>query len=151
MNLSPTNTTIDRKTFTLTFRRSFSAPREDVFEAWTRPGQLTEWWDPTGTPLRTCVVDLRPGGKFKFENDSDHGPAFEGVYQLIEPPARLVFDATGALGTVRLESEGGKTQMTVTIQCPSAEHLEHFIKLGVAANTDKTLDNLVAHVAKKAA
>ena len=151
MSLSTMKTTIDHATFTITFQRVFDAPREDVFDAWTQPDQISEWWDPTGEKLRSCTVDLRPGGKFKFENSSEHSPPFEGVYQVIEPPAQLVFDATGALGTVRLASEAGKTRMIVTIRCPSAEHLEHFIKLGVAVNTDKTLDNLVAHVAKKAA
>ncbi len=58
------------------------------------------------------VAILRPGGKFKFENDSDHGPPFEGVYRVVELPAQLEFDALGAIGTVRLESEGSKTHMT---------------------------------------
>lgn len=151
MGTSAMKTTIDHTTFTITFQRAFGVPREDVFEAWTRPEEITEWWDPTGIPLRSCVVDLRPGGKFRFENDSAHSPPFEGVYQLIEPPAQLVFDAMGALGTVRLEAEGKKTRMTVTIRCMSAEHLEQYLKLGVAVNTDRTLDNLVAHLEKRAA
>jgi hypothetical protein len=36
--------------------------------------------------------------------------------------------------------------MTVSIRCPSADHLEQFVKLGVDAGTDQTLDNLVVHV-----
>lgn len=69
---------------------------------------------------------------------------------MVERPARIVFDAMGAVGTVRLVAEGSTTHMTVTIRCPSSEHLEQLVKLGVAANTDKTLDNLVAHVARVA-
>lgn len=49
-------TTIDRATFTITFRRSFAAPREDVFDAWTDPEQITHWWDPTGTPGTTRMT-----------------------------------------------------------------------------------------------
>ena len=80
---------------------------------------------------------------------SDHGtPAFAGVYSAVERPARLVFDAMGAVGTVSLEAEAGTTRMTVTIRCASAEHLEQFVKLGVDAGTDRTLDNLVAHVTR---
>ena len=52
----------------------------------------------------------------------------------------------GAVGTVRLEAEADTTRMTVSIRCGSAEHLEQFVKLGVDAGTDQTLDNLVAHV-----
>ena len=39
--------------------------------------------------------------------------------------------------------------MTVTIRCASAEHLAQFVKLGVDAGTDRTLDNLVAFIANK--
>jgi len=142
-------TTIDRATFTITFRRSFAAPREEVFAAWTDPERIKQWWDPTGTPLADCSVDLRPGGSFRFVAASRHAPPFTGVYSEVERPARLVFDAMGALGTVRLETEApSMTRMTVTIRCPSAEHLEQFVKLGVTEGTDRTLDNLVAHVSR---
>ena len=145
-----TKHSIDRATFTITFERTFAAPREDVFAAWTDPAQLTVWWDPSGTPLRKCSVDLRPGGAFELVNEG-HSPPFAGVYRVIEPPSLLVFEAMGAVGTVRLAGDRAKTNMTVTIRCPSAEHLEHFVNLGVAAGTDQTLDNLVAHVTKRAA
>jgi uncharacterized protein YndB with AHSA1/START domain len=142
-------TTIDQATFTITFRRTFRAPREDVFDAWTRSDQLAEWWDPTGARLTECAIDLRPGGAFRFANqDSAHGPPFSGVYQVIDRPSLLVFDAMGALGTVRLETDGGATQMTVTIRCASAEHLETFVRLGVDRGTDQTLDNLVAYLGR---
>ena len=147
--LGNTTTTIDRDTFTITFQRTFTAARERVFDAWTQPAQITQWWDPTGTPLRDCVVDLRPGGAFTFTNDSAHGPPFAGVYRLVERPSQLVFEALGSVGTVRLDSVEGKTQMTVSIRCGSAEHLEHFLKLGVADGTDRTLDNLVAYLSER--
>ncbi len=149
---NPMKTTIDRATFTITFQRKFATPREDVFDAWTIPEQLAAWWDPTGAPLSECAIDLRPGGAFKFVNQgSAHSPPFAGVYRVIERPSLLAFDAMGAVGTVRLEGDRGTTHMTVTIRCASAEHLEQLVKLGVDAGTDRTLDNLVAHVAKKAA
>jgi uncharacterized protein YndB with AHSA1/START domain len=146
--MNKTNTTIDRSTFTITFERSFAAPREMVFDAWTDPQQITLWWDPTGTPLAECKVDLRPGGAFSFTNASNHGPAFAGVYRVIERPQQLVFDAMGAVGTVRLEGEADSTRMTVSIRCGSAEHLEQFLELGVDQGTAQTLDNLVGHVAR---
>jgi uncharacterized protein YndB with AHSA1/START domain len=150
MITADTKHTVDPSTFTITFKRSFSASREDVFEAWTDSEQVAQWWDPTGARLTACVIDLRPGGAFKFVNEG-HGPPFAGVYQVVERPSLLSFEAMGALGTVRLEDERGTTQMTVTIRCGSKEHLEQFVKLGVAVNTDRTFDNLVAHMSKKAA
>jgi uncharacterized protein YndB with AHSA1/START domain len=142
-----TQTNIDRSNFTITFRRVLSASREKVFDAWTRPEHIQYWWDPSGKPLSECVVDLRPGGSFKFTNqDSAHSPPFSGSYRSIQRPSQLEFEALGAIGTVRLEAKGAATQMTVSIRCASAEHLEQFLKLGVDDGTARTLDNLVAYL-----
>ena len=148
--LANTNTTmtVDQTTFTITFHRRLTAPRERVFDAWTTPEHVQHWWDPSGARLAECTIDLRPGGEFKFTNQGHHhSPPFAGTYRLVERPSRLVFDALGALGTVSLETSNGGTQMTVSIQCSSAEHLAHFIQLGVADGTGKTLDNLVTYLA----
>ncbi|MEO8801590.1 MAG: SRPBCC domain-containing protein, partial [Polyangiaceae bacterium] len=82
---------------------------------------------------------------FRFVNDG-HGPPFSGTYAVIERPSRLVFEAMGSVGTVSLETVGNGTRMSVTIRCASKEQLEHFVELGVAANTGHTLDNLVRYV-----
>lgn len=140
-----TKTTIDQATFTITFQRTLAASRKDVFDAWMQPDQLAQWWDPSGTPLIECTMDVRQGGAFKFVNkDAGHSPPFAGVYRVIEPPSLLVFDALGSKGTVRLEAEHDTTRMTVTIQCASSDHLQQFLKLGVDEGTERTLDNLVA-------
>ena len=139
----------DTDKLTLTFQRTLNASREQVFDAWTRPEQVTEWWDPDGTKLASCTIDLRPEGAFSFVNQG-HSPPFSGVYRLIERPARLVFEVFGSVGTVVLESEENLTRMKVTIRCASAEQLEQFAKLGVRENTERTLDNLVRRMAGRA-
>jgi len=145
-----TRSKLDRATFTITFERLLSAPREQVFDAWTKPEHVKEWWDPTGTPLSECTIDLRVGGTFRFVNQGNaHAPPFEGAYRVIDRPTKLVFDAMGAVGTVLLAKRDGDTHVTVTIRCPSAEHLEQLVKVGVDAGTNQTLDNLVAYVQKR--
>lgn len=141
-----TATTIDRATFTITFERTFAAPRDDVFDAWTQPEHLTRWWDPSGTPLASCRVDLRPGGAFEFVHQGGHGPPFAGTYRVVERPARLEFDALGAAGTVALSERDGATHMRVTIRCASEAHLAQFLQVGVDVGTAQTLDNLVAYL-----
>lgn len=139
-------TTLDEETFTLAFARKLPVTREEVFDAWTKPVQIAQWWDPNGTPLVTCEIDLRPGGAFRFVNDG-HGPAFSGTYAVVDRPSRLVFEAMGLMGTVTLEAMSDHTLMSVTIRCSSKEQLEHFVKLGIASDTGRTLDNLVRYVA----
>lgn len=138
-------TTIDQDTFTIAFERKLPVSRAEVFDAWTKPEQIAEWWDPTGTRLVTCEIDLRPGGAFRFVSDG-HGPPFSGTYAVVERPTRLVFEAMGSEGTVTLETVNSGTRMRVTIRCASKEQLEHFVKMGIASNTDRTLDNLVRYV-----
>jgi uncharacterized protein YndB with AHSA1/START domain len=142
------NMFIDRNAHTITFRRRISAPREQVFEAWTRAEHVTHWWDAAGAKLAECEIDLRPGGAFKFVNvGASH--AFSGQYRVITPPEQLVFEAMGSIGKVVLADSDGGTAMTVTIECSSAAHLDEFLKMGVDVGTARTLDNLVAYAGNR--
>jgi uncharacterized protein YndB with AHSA1/START domain len=132
---------IDRETLTLSFQRTLQASLEEVFDAWTQPEQIAAWWDPTGTRLAACRIDLRQGGTFHFENVG-HSPPFTGVYKLIERPSKLVFEALGTLGTVSLTPDGSATRMQVTIRSTSKEQFEAFLHMGVGENTTRTLNNL---------
>jgi uncharacterized protein YndB with AHSA1/START domain len=138
---------IDRAANTIVMTRKLAAPRMRVFEAWTQPQHVACWWDPSGSRLTLCEIDLRPGGAFRFVPEgSPDVPTFSGTYLEIAPPERLVFGAMGSVGSVALEDLAGTTQMTVTITCASAAHLDHFLHMGVDAGTAQTLDNLVAYV-----
>jgi len=142
----PTRAEVDTATNTLRLRRSIAAPVSRVFEAWTTPGILAKWWDPGGRPLRECEIDLRPGGAFRFVNQGhEDGHAFTGTYREIASPERLVFETMGAEGRVDFVERNGKTDITVAIVCASPDHLQQFLTFGVADDTGRTLDQLVAY------
>ena len=145
-DVAPGRFTVDEASHTIRFMRELAAEPNAVFAAWTQPEQISRWWDPNGKTLATCEIDLRVGGGFKFVQSEHPEMPFAGTYRVIDPPARLEFDALGALGKVSLEPREAGTQMTVEIVCQSAEHLAQFIQHGVAEGTAKTLDNLVAFV-----
>ncbi|MBA3678063.1 MAG: SRPBCC domain-containing protein [Sphingosinicella sp.] len=134
--------TIDEVTHTIRFARDLDASPERVFDAWTQPDQLANWWDAMGDRLAICEMDLRPGGAFRFVSRHHPDKPFTGTYLEISPPARLVFDANGATGTVLLDEESAGTRMRVEIACSSADHLAQFVAMGVADGTGKTLNNL---------
>jgi len=136
--------TVDRERHTIRFTRELSAPAGDAFAAWTDPKRVAMWWDPTGEPLASCEIDLRVGGTFAFVTKSHPDMPFSCTYREINPPGGLVFTAMGAGGRVEFADRDGGTLMTVEIVCSSAEHLDQFIKMGLAAGTSQTLDNLVA-------
>jgi uncharacterized protein YndB with AHSA1/START domain len=110
---TPTGMEIDYGQHTIRFVRSFDAPVTVIFEAWTRAEELQNWWDAAGEPLAVCEIDLRTGGSFKFVSRSHPEMPFTGTYLEISPPNILVFEAMGSNGSVRLETVGKRTRMTV--------------------------------------
>jgi uncharacterized protein YndB with AHSA1/START domain len=138
-----TEVVIDRDRHAIVLERTFTSPREQVFEAWTQPEHVRRWWDPAGHPLAACEIDLRPGGAFRFVSRDAH--EFAGVYREIAPPDHLVFEAMGAIGRIILEEIADKTHLLVKIECGSAAQLEQYLKMGIDVGTAKTLDNLVAY------
>jgi uncharacterized protein YndB with AHSA1/START domain len=79
------------KPFTIT--RVFRAPRDLVFQAWTRREHLLKWFGPKGSPLLEATLDLRPGGVFHYRMQAPDGTKFWGrwVFREIVPSERLVF------------------------------------------------------------
>ena len=142
---------LDRDTHRLIFRRDVNATTEAVFDAWTRPEQVTKWWDPEGRDLAQCDIDLRVGGRFSFVNTGREDHPFAGEYTTISRPTYIAFVAMGANGSVVLTPQGHGTRMVVEITCGSAEHLEQFVKMGIADGTAQTLDNLLDFVEKHTA
>lgn len=82
-----TDIRIDRNANAIVMTRRLSAPRTDVFDAWTQPERVAVWWDPSGTHLTSCEIDLRPGGAFRFVHAGlPDAPPFSGIYREITPP-----------------------------------------------------------------
>lgn len=137
--------------------RMFEAPRQVVFDAWTKPEHIANWWDPAGTPLAISEIDLRPGGAFRFVHRTPQGMghAFTGTYREIMPPARLVFTTPApaggeSVGTLLFEVRDGKTLLTMTIASASKEARDALLEMHVDAGTVRTLDNLDAYLSRAA-
>jgi uncharacterized protein YndB with AHSA1/START domain len=121
---------------TLELRRTFAAPRERVFRAWTDAKQFALWFHPTND--HTTVIsqlDLKVGGKYSLEMHHKDGNVHKlsGTYQQIKPPEKLVFtwrwatDPPGQESIVSLEFHdlGNATEILLNHgQFPSAESRE---------------------------
>jgi len=72
--------------------RTFNAPREAVWQAWTEPERLMRWWGPKGFTAPVCKTDLRVGGKYLYCMRSPEGRDFwsTGLYREIAAPSLLV-------------------------------------------------------------
>ena len=73
--------------------RTFNAPRNLVWKAWTSAEALGQWWGPKGATVRVINFDLRPGGMFHYAFAFQPGHEMYGrfVYREIVAPERLVF------------------------------------------------------------
>ena len=106
--------------------RTFDAPRELVFAAWTEPAQFAAWFGTAAmaVPLESVTMDVREGGEWTALMIPGEGQQipWRGVYREVDPPARLVFtladrdlpaDDPGEIVTVDLADLGdGRTEMT---------------------------------------
>lgn len=141
---------VDQTRHAIRLERRLPATPAQVFKAWTTAEEVRCWWDPTGDPLVTCEIDLRPGGAFKFVPRAHPDMPFTGVYGEIAPPERLTFEAMGAFGEVRIAQDGDGARLLVEIRCRSADHLRQFLQAGIDEGTSRTLDNLVVYLDKGA-
>lgn len=117
-------------TATLVVRRTIRATADRLFEAWTRPAQLKQWWGPEGVECVDAEIDLRLGGRYRIANRLPNGKILwiAGVFEVIEPPHTLVY--TWALEpiagpservTVQFKPQGQSSEVIVTHErIPSA-------------------------------
>ena len=130
--------------------REFNAPRELVFDAWTKPEHLKNWMFPQqGFSCEYVSADITPGGASLHKMSAPNG--FEmwllTKYEEISPPSKLVFrqytsNASGDIlpnpqmpdwprelrTTITLEAVGGKTRLQLVWQPvdPTREEIEAF-------------------------
>ena len=144
--------------------RVFDAPRNLVFDAWTKPELLKRWLGVFGNwSFAICEVDLRVGGKYRYVWRGKDGKemGMGGVYREIVRPERIVtteeFDDPwypgDAQDTTVFVEKGGKTTVTTTVRYASKEARDGVLKSpmesGVAQSYDKLAEVLASTTARK--
>lgn len=147
--------TAKNKSNEIRITRIYDAPVQAVWDAWTDPEQVAQWWGPRGFTLTTHGKDLKPGGSWSY---TMHGP--DGVdypnktqYLEVEKYAKLVYDHGGnddrpALFrvTVLFSEIRNKTKMEMSMSLPTPEAAEETRKFIKAAGGDSTWDRLAEYL-----
>ena len=108
--------------------RIFDAPRDLVFQAWTDPDQVAQWYGPDGfdTPRETVTIDLRVGGRWELGMvQKKSGAVFPVSYEIVEldPPRLLVLKSEPmpevgmhepTVTRIELHDHGDKTRMSLS-------------------------------------
>ncbi|GAK69027.1 hypothetical protein RRU01S_03_01980 [Agrobacterium rubi TR3 = NBRC 13261] len=119
----------------LSLSRIINAPAEKVFQAWTDPDLLVQWWAPVPYRTSQAFIELRPGGSFNTTMHAPTGEVYEnfGVFLDVVPNQRLIFtdafragwvpgDRPFMTGHITFEDAGsGTTKYTARAQHWTAE------------------------------
>lgn len=132
--------------------RTFAFPAHAVFEAWSRPELLQQWWAPKsfGLSLLSCEADVRVGGGYRLvfsHPDFPEPMAFFGKYVEVTPNERLVWTndeagPNGQITTLTFEEREGKTLLVMHDLYPSKEALDEAISSGSTCGLSETLEQL---------
>jgi uncharacterized protein YndB with AHSA1/START domain len=141
---TPMGTSVGLKVSTLNDReilmtRLFDAPRDLVFDAFTKPYLVKRWLTgPDGWSLPVCEVDLKVGGAMRYvwRNVNGTSMCLSGTFREIKRPERIVHselfdeDWTGGetLVTTVFNDQDGKTLMRQTILYASREARDAVLK-----------------------
>jgi uncharacterized protein YndB with AHSA1/START domain len=106
---------------TLEVRKTIRATPQRLFDAWTQPAMLREWWGPKGVKCIEAEVDLRVGGRYRIANrfPDDRVIWIAGEFERIEPPSILVYswrvepETMSERVTVRFERRRDATEVIV--------------------------------------
>jgi uncharacterized protein YndB with AHSA1/START domain len=161
----------DESTFVIT--RTFDAPRDLVWKAFTEPDRMKHWWGPKGFTVVAAKMDLQPGGIYHYGLRAPDGSTMWGkfVYREIVRPERIVLvnsfsDEAGnltrhpmsptwpleMLSTFLFAEEQGRTTVTTRWVPLNADETERktfdAARAGMQQGWTGTLDHLAEYLAK---
>lgn len=98
--------------------RTFNAPLDRVWRAWTEPEQMAQWWGPKGFKADVKSLDLKPGGTFHYLLQSPQGQEMWGrmLFREIVPKEKLVFINSFS------DPQGGVTRHPMAPEWPLLMH-----------------------------
>jgi uncharacterized protein YndB with AHSA1/START domain len=144
--------TVPEQAAALHLERTFAAPREEVYRAWTDPQAMTQWFGSRSLRKPHAEADVRPGGRYRITMKGRSGYTMHcvGTYLEVEPPERLVYTfawkkmglLTAGMGdslvTVEFRELDGSTEVHLTHELRDTRWLHAFHRWGWR----KSLDNL---------
>lgn len=107
----------------LHFERSYAAPVDAVWRAWTEPDRLRAWWGPAKTTVTECEIDLRVGGRLYVVSTASEEMGkyagtrwpMEATFTRIDRERRLTYDAkTWTAGSEETETMHHTNDLTLT-------------------------------------
>lgn len=156
--------TVNKENSTVNVKREFAADLDLVWEAWTNPEILDQWWAPKPYKTETKSMDFREGGMWLY---SMAGPNNErhwckAVYKTIEPKksysytdyfcdekGKVTDNFPNSFWTNVFSGQTDTTTVNITIKYESLEALEKIIEMGFKEGFTMAMQNLDQYVEAK--
>ena len=130
--------------------RTFDAPRELVFRAYTDPTLLIQWLGPRRMTMTIDRYEVRDGGSWRYTHRDDNGEyGFHGVFHGDPSPDSVVqtneFEGVPghvSLETLTLEERDGKTLMRTNSVFQSVEDRDAMVQSGMEEGFNESMERL---------
>lgn len=155
MTKTPTPPATETRDRELTIERTFDAPRELVWTAFTEAKHLDQWWGPNGFCNETSTLELKKGGVWRYVMHGPDGKDWGNWirFQEIIKGERLVYDHGGDESdeahfhvTVTFATVGQRTKVSMSSVFPTPGALAAVKKFGAVEGGFQTLARLVGHL-----
>jgi len=150
--MSKTNIIAEQGKQEIVITRVFNAPRGLVFQTYTNPAMITDWWGPRSMTTTVDQMEVKKGGIWRYIQRESNGNvhAHNGVYHEIAVPERIVntYEYEGFPGSVGLVTTlfealpDGKTKFTEITLYPSEEVREGVLQSGMAEGAMELMNRL---------
>ena len=142
---------------TLTIEKTFNAPLKLVWEAWSQPEHIGQWWGPKGMETKVIVHEFKVGGHWKYVMQMPNGGEFitEGIYSQIVEYEKIVSSADfkpmteGVEIQALFEADGDKTKFTFNVVHPTEAYCKQQEQMGFYNGWSSTFDRLDEFVSGK--
>lgn len=161
--MSETRYTVNRTDKKMRVERTFNAPRPLVWQTWTKPELLDQWWAPKPWKAQTKSMDFREGGSWLYSMNGPEGEQHwaKADYKAIRPENFFSADDyfTDSEGVKSLEMPGMQwevnfyetgniSRVDITISFPSEAELDKIVEMGFKEGFAAAHDNLDALLQK---
>jgi len=139
---------------TLSLQRTFSAPIKLVWEAWSQPEHIAQWWGPKGMETKIIEHSFREGGSWKYAMLMPDGKEFiaDGVYTQIVELQKIISSANfkpmteGVEIQALFEADADKTNFIFNVVHATEAYCQQQEKMGFMNGWGSVFDRLKTHV-----
>jgi uncharacterized protein YndB with AHSA1/START domain len=116
----------------LIISRTLNAPVELVWEVWTNPEHLVNWWGPNGFTNTITKMDMVPGGEWDLVMHGPDGTDYKNksVFKEIIPNKKIVYEhiSPSFIATINFEEQGKQTLINWHMLFETAEEFIQVVK-----------------------